>query len=189
ARASMHECVSNFLKESEMSSTVDVGPVLTEYKISGVHTYLARWPALVVGALIGLLGLTLAVGGAYLAVLGGSWYYVIAGAAFLAAGYLMIRGKIEGFYTYLGAFVLTCLWTFWEVGLSGWQLIPRLVGPFVFLILAVLVAPALDPETGRRARKLGFVGVGIFTAALAILIPIVNQQPAAHPLPEARADA
>src|SRR5499425_1321079 len=172
-----------------MSSTVDVGPVLTEYKISGVHTYLARWPALVVGALIGLLGLTLAVGGAYLAVLGGSWYYVLAGAAFLAAGYLMIRGKIEGFYTYVGAFVFTCVWTFWEVGLSGWQLIPRLVGPFVLLVLAILVTPALDQTAGRRVRNLGLIGVGIFVAALAILIPIFNQLPAPLQLPDARAAA
>src|SRR5262250_876163 len=172
-----------------MSSTVDVGPVLTEYKISGVHTYLARWPALVVGALIGLLGLTLAVGGAYLAVLGGSWYYVIAGAAFLAAGYLMIRGKIEGFYTYLGAFVFTCLWTFWEVGLSGWQLIPRLVGPFVLLVLATLITPLLDQTIGRTARKWGLVGIGVFAVALGVLIPIFNQHPEALALPQARAEA
>src|SRR5258706_13891484 len=108
---------------------------------------------------------------------------------FLAAGYLVIKRRIAGFYTYVGAFAFTSVWAFWEVGLSGWQLIPRLVGPFVLLVLAILVAPTLDQTTGRRARKLGLVGVGIFVAALAILIPIFNQQPAARPLPDARADA
>ena len=66
---------------------------------------------------------------------------------------------------------------------------PRLVGPFVLLVLVSLVAPALDKTTGQRAGKLGLVGVGIFIAALAIFIPIFNQPPAARQLPEARPDA
>src|SRR5262249_8629372 len=53
---------------------------------------------------------------------------------------------------YGGAFGLTAALSFWEVGLSGWQLIPRLVGPFVILVLAILVAPALDqPLDGVHA--------------------------------------
>jgi quinoprotein glucose dehydrogenase len=147
------------------------------------------WPRVLLGIAIALLGLVLAGGGTYLAALGGSWYYVVAGAMFLTAGYLVIKGRIAGLYTYIGAFTFTAVWTFWEIGLSGWQLIPRLVGPFVFLVLAILVAPTLDQETGRRARKLGLVGVGIFVVALAILIPIFNRQPAAFALPIARADA
>src|SRR5262249_5718361 len=173
-----------------MSSIIDAGPASpTKSGTSELQRYLARPPALVVGGLIALLGLILAVGGAYLAVLGGSWYYILAGASFLAAGYLIIRGRIAGLYTYVGGVAFTSIWTFWEVGLSGWQLIPRLVGPFVFLVLAILVAPTLDRTNGRRARKLGLVGIGVFAVALAILIPIFNQQPAARPLPEARADA
>src|SRR5262249_21396205 len=81
------------------------------------------------------------------------------------------------------------VWAFWEVGLSGWQLIPRLVGPLVLLVLAILVAPALDQTAGRQARKWGLVAVGIFLAALAILIPVFNQLPAPHELPVARAEA
>ena len=172
-----------------MSSILDAGPTPASHRASAVRRYLARPPAVVAGALIGLMGLILAGGGAYLAVLGGSWYYILAGALFLGAGYLMIRGRIAGLYTYIGAFAFTAVWTFWEVGLSGWQLIPRLVGPFVFLVLAILVAPALDQAAGPRVRKLGFAGVGIFAAVLAILIPIFNQQAAPLPLPEARADA
>src|SRR5262249_7896851 len=78
---------------------------------------------------------------------------------------------------------------FWEVGLSGWQLIPRLVAPFVFLVLAILIAPALDRSDGRRVRRFGLVGAAIYVVAFAILIPIFNRQPAALPLPEARTDA
>jgi quinoprotein glucose dehydrogenase len=147
------------------------------------------WSRTLLGIFIALFGLVLAGGGAYLAALGGSWYYVVAGAMFLAVGYLLIKGRIVGLYICIGAFVFTSVWTFWEIGLSGWQLIPRLVGPFVLLVLTILVAPTLDQTTGRRARKLGLIGAGIFVAALAILIPISNQQPAAQPLPDARADA
>src|ERR1700736_1078044 len=147
------------------------------------------WSPVLLGIVIALLGLILAGGGAYLAALGGSWYYVAVGALFLAAGYLVIKRRIAGLYVYVGAFAFTSVWAFWEVGLSGWQLIPRLVGPFVLLVLAILVAPALDRTIGRRARKLGLIGAGIFVAALAILIPIFNQQPAPLQLPGARTDA
>src|SRR5262249_33378017 len=175
-------------KEREMSSTVHAGPAPTRYWASELQRYLAWSPALL-GGVLALLGFILAGGGAYLAWLGGSLYYVLVGAMLVAAGYLLIKGRIAGFYTYVGAFAFTCVWAFWEVGLSGWQLIPRLVGPFVLLILAILVAPLLDQTTGRRARKWGLVGAGIFVVALAILIPIFNRQAAPLQLPDARADA
>src|SRR5215469_4441933 len=137
----------------KMSTTIDASRALTANSASKSHIYVAQWPVVLVGALIGLMGLILLVGGAYLAALGGSWYYVLAGAMFLAAGYLMIRGRIGGLYIYVGAFAFTFVWTVWEVGLSGWELIPRLVGPFVFLLLAIMVAPKLDATSGRLARK------------------------------------
>src|SRR5262249_12060871 len=166
-----------------MSSTVDPKKVPTGSLTSELKRYLAWSPALL-GGIVALLGVILAGGGAYLAWLGGSLYYVLVGAMLVAAGYLLIKGRIAGFYTYLGAFALTAAWSFWEVGLSGWQLIPRLVGPFVLLILAILVAPLLDQTTGRGARKWGLVSAGIFVAALAILIPIFNRQAAPLQLPD-----
>src|ERR1700730_15570151 len=105
------------------------------------------WSPALLGMVIALLGLILAGGGAYLAALGGSWYYVAAGAMFLAAGYLVIKRRMAGFYTYVGAFAFTSVWAFWEVGLSGWQLIPRLVGPFVIL------APNIAARSGRHHRR------------------------------------
>src|SRR5262244_747547 len=165
-----------------MSSTVHAGPAPTRYRASGLQRYLAWSPALL-GGVLALLGFILAGGGAYLAWLGGSLYYVLVGAMLLAAGYLMIKGKIAGFYTYAGAFAFTAVWSFWEVGLSGWELIPRLVGPFVLFVLATLVAPMLDQTTGRLARKWGLATSGSFVALLGILVPIFNQQAAPHQLP------
>src|SRR5262249_42308137 len=175
-------------KESEMASTLHAGTATRGYQASALQRYLA-WSPTLLGVLLALLGFILTGGGAYLAALGGSWDYILVGVMLLAAGYLMIKGRMSGFYAYVGAFAFTSVWTFWEVGLSGWQLIPRLVGPFVLLVLVILVAPALDQTTGRHARKWGLVGVGIFVAALAILIPIFNQQPASLQLPDAQADA
>src|SRR5215475_13210021 len=134
-----------------MSSTVHAAPVPTRYQASELQRYLA-WSPRVLGGIVALLGLILAGGGAYLASLGGSLYYVLVGVTLVTAGLLMIRGKIEGIYTYVGAFAFTAVWSFWEVGLSGWELIPRLVGPFILLVLAILAAPALDQTTGRQVR-------------------------------------
>jgi quinoprotein glucose dehydrogenase len=58
-----------------MSSTPHAGPARTGYWASELQTYLARSPALL-GVLVALIGFILAGGGAYLAALGGSWYYV-----------------------------------------------------------------------------------------------------------------
>ena len=120
------------------------------------------WAPMVLGAVVALLGVILASGGVYLAMLGGSLYYAVVGVTLLAAGYLMIRRRIAGFYAYVGAFVFTVLWTIWEVGLTGWPLIPRLVGPFILLVLAVLVVPLLDAVGGRRVRTIGIAGAAAF---------------------------
>src|SRR5215471_8308735 len=105
-----------------MSSKVDAGTVPTRSWASELQRYVAWSPALL-GGVIALLGLILAGGGAYLAWLGGSLYYILVGAMLIAAGYLLIKGRIAGFYTYVGAFAFTAAWSFWEVGLSGWELI------------------------------------------------------------------
>jgi len=136
-----------------MTSTVHAGSAPT-VRASELQRYLAWSPALL-GGVVALLGLILAGGGAYLAWLGGSLYYVLVGAMLLAAGYLMIKGRIAGLYTYVGAFAFTCFWAFWEAGLSGWQLIPRLVGPFVLLILAILVAPPTRPDDWAGCAQVG----------------------------------
>ena len=53
-------------------------------------------PVLILGALIGLIGIVLAAGGIWLAVLGGSVYYLLVGLALMASGFLLVRGQAVG---------------------------------------------------------------------------------------------
>ncbi|MDN4056531.1 membrane-bound PQQ-dependent dehydrogenase, glucose/quinate/shikimate family [Massilia sp. YIM B02763] len=145
--------------------------------------------SILLGLVILAMGLALFVGGAYLLILGGSFYYIVAGALFSVAGYLTIKRKIVGFYVYSAAFAFTLLWTFWEVGLSGWELAPRLAVPFVLFVLTVLLIPALGAPNGKLQRRLGLYAVAVFVVVLAVLVPAFNRYPAPSQLPAIQAGA
>lgn len=126
---------------------------------------------LIVGGLLALIGLVLTVGGVWLAALGGSFYYLLAGVGLLAAGYFLTFGRPIGAYIYLGVFALTLVWALWEVGLNVWALIPRVIGPAVLAILVVLVLPLLDPARWRwrsaaaaAAGVVGLVAIGLLVS-------------------------
>jgi len=116
----------------------------------------ARWSALALGIVFGLIGLILLAGGAWLAVLGGSLYYVIAGAALVACGILLARRNVRGAWLYIAVFIGTVLWAFWESGANVWALVPRIVGPAVLLIAVMLLLPVLR---GSPLRWKGAVSV------------------------------
>jgi quinoprotein glucose dehydrogenase len=149
---------------------------------------LQRWAPVILGAILAGIGVILAGGGFVLAALGGSLYYLGVGLALVAAGYLLIKRRVGGLYLYVAAFVGTAVWSFWEVGLQGWALIPRLVGPFILLVLALLIAPSLDAIAGRRLRMVGLAWTGAFVAALAVLVPIFTSSGGGG-VPAVQADA
>ncbi|HET9335104.1 MAG TPA: PQQ-binding-like beta-propeller repeat protein, partial [Sphingomicrobium sp.] len=122
---------------------------------------------MLLGGLLGLIGLVLAIGGAWLALLGGSLYYLLAGLGLVAAGYLLIRGRALGAYIYIGVFALTLIWALWEVGMNGWALVPRVIGPAVLAMLVLLILPLVEPRRwrwvtagGAAAAVLGLLVVG-----------------------------
>ncbi len=85
------------------------------------------------------IGGWLAIGGARLASLGGSWYYVLAGLATLASAVLLWRQRRPGVWIYLAVLAATAAWAFAEVGPDFWQLVPRLGLPVALsLILLTL---------------------------------------------------
>ncbi|WP_235538722.1 membrane-bound PQQ-dependent dehydrogenase, glucose/quinate/shikimate family [Sphingomonas sp. Root710] len=121
-------------------------------------------------AILALVSLPLLAGGAYLVSLGGSPYYVAAGAVTLASGIWLWRGRVEGALGYATLLFATLAWALWEAGFDGWALMPRLVAP------AVLGIPLLFPAIRRglatphdrlaRLARPGALGI----AALAALI-------------------
>lgn len=112
-----------------------------------------EWATFAVAVLIVLLGLPLLIMGAQLAVLGGSLYYVLFGSAIIAGGILMVFGRVAGAFLYLAAWLCTWPWAFWEVGMDGWGLLPRLFGPSLVAIAVLLTIPVL--RRSERETSLG----------------------------------
>ncbi|HWG29688.1 MAG TPA: hypothetical protein VN676_03990 [Steroidobacteraceae bacterium] len=83
------------------------------------------------------LALALAVGGAELAWLGGSLYYIITGIVLGVSAVLLWRARKLGMWVYLLVLAYTFLWSLWETGLDGWALASRM-GLLVLLALYFL---------------------------------------------------
>ncbi len=112
------------------------------------------------GGLLIIIGLPLAIGGAYLLTLGGSWYYLVAGLGLAVSGLYVFRGLMTGVWIYLAVLLLTLLWAVVEVGLAFWPLVPRLVAPLFLGGVALLLTPLFAPSARRPARTRAFTVAG-----------------------------
>lgn len=121
---------------------------------------------LILGIVIAAIGLVLAIGGAWLAVLGGSVYYVLTGVAMIASGALLVRRRLLGGWLYCAVFVITVIWAFAEVGANDWALVPRVIAPLVLLIATLLVMPTLSTHRARWKLGLGAGAVAIVLTAV-----------------------
>ncbi len=128
------------------------------------HGGAGLWAARLIGVVLGLVGLWLAGGGAWLLRLGGSAYYLLAGLGCLVSAFYYLAGRARrGRLAYLLVFVGTCVWAFAEVGAHFWLLVPRIVGPAVFA--AIVVIHWLFTRPGRRALAWGATGVALAAVA------------------------
>ena len=131
----------------------------------------AGWAAIVLAIVIALIGIVLTIGGVWLAVLGGSIYYLIAGVAMLVSAWFLFRGRLLGGWIYIGLFILTAIWGFAESRGNAWAMVPWLVAPLVMLIWTLLVMPTL---TAREAQRWGVawggVAAGIVFVAASFII-------------------
>lgn len=149
---------------------------------------LSEWLVVVFSVVVVVLGILLTAGGAWLALLGGSPYYLLAGIGVLISGALMFGGRTSGVWLYLTIYVLTWIWAIWEVGFDGWALVPRVFAATLVAILAFICLPvlarhqrafvamsptdlAVEPNiavpTPRSARLAAVVGVLVVIVALA----------------------
>src|SRR3546814_976133 len=76
---------------------------------------------LIIGLLIFLVGLAMAGGGIWLAALGGSWYYAIAGIVMMLSGVLLVARHRAGAWLYWLVLAGTAAWTAWESGFDYWR--------------------------------------------------------------------
>lgn len=131
-----------------------------------------RRPGFAIGllaVLVLLSGLALALGGAWLAIEGGSWYYLLAGLGLLVAGVLLWRGAPDGVWIYWGVLVGTVIWAAWESGLDYWRWVPRLDWVLLLGIGVALAWPVLDPRRSRRlGRGLALAFAAVFVVAFAL---------------------
>ncbi|NYT24413.1 membrane-bound PQQ-dependent dehydrogenase, glucose/quinate/shikimate family [Alcaligenaceae bacterium] len=133
--------------------------------------------AVILGAVLALLlGLVMAGWGAWLVLLGGNWYYMLAGLGFAAAGVLLLwRRESVGMAVLSCTVLATVLWSFWEIHGKGWMqswgfdLAGRIGLPLGILLLLVIAATFL------RRRQLFSQGKGTppllwLTSTLAVLL-------------------
>jgi quinate dehydrogenase (quinone) len=109
----------------------------------------ASWLLRLVGIILFITGLPLIYGGIQLVGLGGSWYYVLAGAGVSLTGILFFLRQKIGAWLYFLIFIATIAWAIWESGLEFWPLVPRLVAPAVIALIVAIVYPAFPTSTRK----------------------------------------
>ncbi|MDZ4813027.1 MAG: membrane-bound PQQ-dependent dehydrogenase, glucose/quinate/shikimate family [Pseudomonadota bacterium] len=137
----------------------------------------------VLGGALVLFGAVLLFGGIWLALTGGSLYYVLTGGAIVVSGVLIFRRNRLGAWLYAAIFALTIPWALWETGPDPWALVPRLVAHAVLLALVALVTPFLIRRTtwplalGGAASSIVVLAVVLFGAAISGPDPVRGSYP------------
>lgn len=110
-----------------------------------------------------LMGMFFLVGGLWLLILGGSWYYFILSLGLLLTAFYLWRQ--DGFFYLLYSVILvgTGLWSLWEVGLRWWLLVPRL---WVFFVIGLVLLLPFYRRSISRIRLVIFLLVSLLFVAI-----------------------
>jgi len=134
--------------------------------------------AVFTGWILILISLVLAAGGGWLAMLGGSPYYLCAAAGLLLTGVLMVLRRPGALWIYALVILGTGLWAVWEVGLDWWALMPR--GAVIVALGLWLITPWVTRGLNASGRQPWGLTAGPLTlmvaaaaglALVAVLIP------------------
>lgn len=148
-----------------------------------------RTLSMIIGILGALMAAFLIIEGLHLIILGGSWFYTLAGIALAASSVYMIRRNILSTWIALGLLVATALWSLAEVGTSFWPSFSRLIVFLCVALIATLMAPWLSgpgrryftrPVTGATSGALGAIIVA-FLAGMFRVHPTIAPQDTTHP--------
>jgi quinoprotein glucose dehydrogenase len=121
---------------------------------------------IILSLILVLLGLVFVTGGAWLAALGGSPYYLIAGIAITASGWLLWRRNATGLAVYAFTLFGTAAWALWEVGFDWWPLSARESLLVVIGLLLLLPAMVRTLQTVGSPRAYWGFSSGVLLLAL-----------------------
>jgi quinoprotein glucose dehydrogenase len=138
--------------------------------------YIGALSLYVFAAFVTLSGLAIFVLGVWLAIRGGSTFYVVSGAILFSSGVQLTRRRASAVALIVLNFVVTWIWALTEVGLDGWALLPR-----VDLICALLPFYYLPPIRNRlhpdrpshsfaRFERASCIGAALVLALVAGLV-------------------
>lgn len=141
------------------------------------------------------MGVFLAGGGLWLALLGGSCFYVVCGVVLLATAVLLWQRRREALWLYAVLVAATLVWSVGEAGFDFWALAPRgdvLLPLGLWLVLPFVSSRLLPSSRWNSAPLLAgvVVGAGVYGYALtqdpqdiAGVLPRANVQASSAPLP------
>lgn len=128
-------------------------------------TSVSRWPIWVVALGVLVFGLLFLAGGGYLATLGGSWYFLIAGIGLTVSAVLLFKLRTLGAWLFAAVMVGSVIWALADVGLTFWPLISRLFALGVVSLLVALIYPSLRKANGLSGSG-GYALSGVLAIAL-----------------------
>lgn len=101
--------------------------------------------------IMAVIGLILGAAGLWLILLGGSFYYAIAGLLFLATAYFLWRQHMAALWVYAALIYGTLIWALWEAGLDWWSLGPR--GGVIIVLGIWMLAPFITRHLIGKTGK------------------------------------
>jgi quinate dehydrogenase (quinone) len=133
-------------------------------------------PPRIFAAILALIAVALLYGGVRLIAVGGSVYYLLAGAAVLASAVLLWRGHRLGSQIYGGLLLATLAWSLFEVGADLWALAARLA--FLAIVGVWFLTPyvrrglysPLPPPVLLGSARSKSVAAAIAVAVIAVFI-------------------
>ncbi|WP_277964638.1 glucose/quinate/shikimate family membrane-bound PQQ-dependent dehydrogenase [Pseudomonas sp. RIT-To-2] len=124
----------------------------------------ARWPMWLAGLGTLVFALLYTGLGGYLASLGGSWYFVLAGLGMLVSSVLLFKQRLAGAWLFALVMILSVIWSVADAGLVFWPQVSRLFALGVLSLVVALVYPTLRKANGLVPGNGGY--------ALAVLLAI-----------------
>jgi quinate dehydrogenase (quinone) len=125
----------------------------------------SRWPIWVAALGVLVFGLLFTAGGGYLATLGGSWYFLLAGLGMIASAVMMFKKRVISAWLFAVVMMLSVIWALADAGLVFWPLVSRLFALAVLSLVVALAFPSLKKANGLNGRG-GYALGGVLAIAI-----------------------